>query len=82
MWIVSCLDERINAIGDHTIRVEKTIRTIKGDSALMLENIDHVFHQSSSSPYLAAHKPALKPAQLVTYAYCQNLTKLMPVSQW
>ena len=65
MWIVSCLDERINAIGDHTIRVEKTIRTIKGDSALMLENIDHVFHQSSSSPYLAAHKPALNSNECV-----------------
>jgi len=29
------LDERIGAIGDHTVKVEKTIRTIKGDSALL-----------------------------------------------
>jgi predicted nuclease with TOPRIM domain len=39
METLNVLDDRISLIGDQTVKVEKTIRSIKGDSAL-LQNIE------------------------------------------
>ena len=36
MYLVDSLDQRICSIGDHTVGIEKKIRSIKGDSALEL----------------------------------------------
>lgn len=36
------MDERINSIGDETIHVEKTIRSIKGDSALFIKELEQI----------------------------------------
>jgi hypothetical protein len=36
LYLVDSLDQRICSIGDHTVGIEKKIRSIKGNSALEL----------------------------------------------
>nr|KAJ3411219.1 Mitochondrial fission protein [Polyrhizophydium stewartii] len=58
--LVDSLDARISTIGEQTVKVEKTIRTIRGDSGLLIEKTDPLGQANTCIKTLFGHKETVE----------------------